>query len=434
MQSHSPNYERLRRALDEMPVVDAHEHYFNGRADGPIDIFALVAGSYAANDLAATSPVAKQAVDAILDESGEFGARYELFWPLYQKAGNTGYFKAIEAGMRLCWGLESYSRESLERAQAQINERRGGAFFETALQKHNIRAMLVDLFSPDDLIYFDLSDGEMREPIPGARLVFSMPEYHIGDIKARAEALAAAFGAPADTLGKYVDALREHIARCKQNGVVALKDQSAYDREIRFDRVQKAEAERAFSALMRGEQISDGDRLALSDYLFRALVEIAGELALPVQIHTGYLAGVNSGLMRRTDAAGLASVILDYPNTRFDLFHGNYPMDESVLFMAKNYANVSANLCWAHAINAHYSVELMKSLAVSVPANKVIAFGGDCSVIEHTVGYLEQARDNVAAAFGALIDAAWFSFPEAERIARMWLFDNANELYALGLA
>lgn len=42
----------------------------------------------------------------------------------------------------------------------------------------------------------------------------------------------------------------------------------------------------------------------------------------------------------------LLSVINDYKEVQFDLFHGNWPYMGEFLFLGKNYPNVHLDLCW----------------------------------------------------------------------------------------
>ena len=106
-------------------------------------------------------------------------------------------------------------------------------------------------------------------------------------------------------------------------------------------------------------------------------------------------------------------------------------MDE-YLFMGKNYPNVWLNLCWAHAIDPVYCVELMKRAVMAVPHSKLFAFGGDTGAIEWVAGYLVQAKDNVACALSELTESGWLNLDEAKRIAADWFFNNPNEFYGLG--
>jgi hypothetical protein len=107
-------------------------------------------------------------------------------------------------------------------------------------------------------------------------------------------------------------------------------------------------------------------------------------------------------------------------------------MDE-YLFLGKNYPNVTLDLCWVQTIDPLYSIELMKRAVMTVPMNKLMAFGGDDSTIEHIIGYLCIARDNIATALSELMDSGYLSLADAKEIAEHWLYRNPKELYRLNL-
>ena len=64
----------------------------------------------------------------------------------------------------------------------------------------------------------------------------------------------------------------------------------------------------------------------LDDYLFHAFMRMARDLDLPVQIHTGHMAGIRNDIVK-TNAVGLTKAIELHRDVRFDLFHANWPYD-----------------------------------------------------------------------------------------------------------
>lgn len=51
----------------------------------------------------------------------------------------------------------------------------------------------------------------------------------------------------------------------------------------------------------------------------------------------------------------------------------------------------------------------------------------------NTVGFLCQARDNVAYALSSLMECGWLSMEDAKEIACDWFYNNPNEIFKLGL-
>jgi predicted TIM-barrel fold metal-dependent hydrolase len=171
----------------------------------------------------------------------------------------------------------------------------------------------------------------------------------------------------------------------------------------------------------------------LGDYLFHQLMRYARDLDLPVQLHTGHMAGIRNRV-DKANAAHLASVLELHTRVQFDLFHGNWPYMGDVLFLAKNYPNVRLNLCWLPLIDPLYAVEFLRRAVMTVPHVKLHAFGGDYwDAPEYTVAHLELAREVVAAALTDLVEMGWLEEPEACHLAAAWLYDNPNAYYRLGL-
>ena len=114
----------------------------------------------------------------------------------------------------------------------------------------------------------------------------------------------------------------------------------------------------------------------LDDYLFHAFMHMAHELDLPVQLHTGHLAGFY-GDIRQANAAALANFLLLHRDVRFDLFHANWPYSGEILFLAKAYPNVTLDFCWTNAIDPIYCQNLFRQALSSVPHSKIHGYGAD---------------------------------------------------------
>jgi predicted TIM-barrel fold metal-dependent hydrolase len=139
------------------------------------------------------------------------------------------------------------------------------------------------------------------------------------------------------------------------------------------------DAERIFNRLTSDALRSAGypDELKpLDDYLFHAFLRMARDLDLPVQLHTGHLAGLYDDI-RKANAAQMADLFLLHRDVRFDLFHANWPYGGELLFLAKAFPNVVMNFCWAHAIDPLYCQTLMREAVSAVPHAKIHAFGSD---------------------------------------------------------
>ncbi len=235
-------------------------------------------------------------------------------------------------------------------------------------------------------------------------------------------------------LGDYLEALEKLVELSVARGVVCIKDQSAYRRSIGFGFPTTAEAEREFNLVMRNtyEYRGTAETKQLGDYLFNHVLTLAAAHGLPVQLHTGHMAGTGDEIAK-TNAVQLLPVINLHDNVLFGLFHGNWPYLDEYLFIGKNCPNVHLDLCWVHAIDPRYSAELIERAVMTLPHTKLHAFGGDTFMYELSIGYLEQAKDNVAYALSELVDMAWWTVDDACQVATDVFYENPRRFFGLGV-
>ena len=230
------------------------------------------------------------------------------------------------------------------------------------------------------------------------------------------------------TLDGLVAAVEDLIDRVVRLGAVGLKDHAAYTRGLSFGPPDRAAAAGELQRLLRGERYDAGAR-RLSDYLFHRIVQLSVDHRVPMVIHTGYLVGSADP---KANVRHLIPVIEAYPEARFDLYHLNYPWFEDLFAVLKRFPNTWANCCWAHIIDPAEATQFLRRALGTIPANHVSGFGGDfVSLPEPVLAHLDIALDNIAAVLGEAIQAKWCSRATALDVARLWLFENPRELYAL---
>jgi hypothetical protein len=236
------------------------------------------------------------------------------------------------------------------------------------------------------------------------------------------------------SLDEYLEAVFIVFKRCMERGTIGIKDQSAYSRVISYDLVPKSEAENQFNLLLADPRNSLGwpEGKPLNDYLFHEFMRFARELDLPVQLHTGHMAGIRNRV-DKTNAAYLASVLELHRDVHFDLFHGNWPYLGDILFLGKNYPNVAIDCCWLHIIDPDYASELLERSVLTLAHTKVHGFGGDYGdVPEFVAGHLQIAHENIAGTLTRLVERGWLEEEEALSLAADWLFNNPNRFFKLG--
>ena len=425
--SNAKYYPELRQYLDNLPVIETHEHYTKYQDSG--DALNFILDNYYMSDFLSAGGESALGADgeATIPKDLPEKERYELFLKYYKKSDKTAYARGMQEGLRICWGVGDIGDYEEFQAFAKKFKARDASVYDGFMEKMKIRAKVVDIF---DLA--DYADGK-AEYSKYCRFAFPLPSFH--DIHARQDIfrLQKYIGRAITCLDDYTEAFDVFLQKCVDFGVVCFKDQSAYRRPISYGNPARAEAETAFNDIIYNPRdVFGDDRVrALDDWLFQYAMRKAAKYGLPVQIHTGHMAGIRNDIVK-TNAAHLIPTIELHSDVRFDLFHGNWPYMDEFLFIGKNYPNAWLNLCWAQSIDPVYCVELMKRAVMTVPHCKLFAFGGDTFMIEWAAGYLSLARDNVACALSELAEIGWINIGEAKQIAADWFFNNPNEFFKLG--
>jgi hypothetical protein len=329
------------------------------------------------------------------------------------------------------YGEKEISPESLMRIRDKLIQPTRETY-DSLLDRANIKLMLSDVLGDLDSLkrfiegkFFDYNR---------IRFLFSLPQFHNN---VRSFDFLQKVGSLLDrhitSLEDYLESVFELIKRAKERGVVGIKDQSAYIRTLDYQLVPRYEAEKLFNRILSDPRNSLGwpESKPLNDYLFHQFMNFAKELNLPVQIHTGHMAGIRNRI-EKTNAVLLTNIFELYQDVKFDLFHGNWPYIGEILFLGKNYPNVHIDLCWVNIIDPIYSEELYSRAVLTVPHVKINGFGGDYfDVPEYIVCHLKIAKENMTRALVRLIKINWIDEDSAVEIARSWLFENPRSLFNL---
>ena len=128
------------------------------------------------------------------------------------------------------------------------------------------------------------------------------------------------------SLDDLIKAMNANIDTFKATGkLAAFKIGIAYQRDLVINDSSAHDADRAFSRIRNRKVFYDGiqqnsgavnaqEARPLADYLFHCLMQRANDQDIPVQIHTGYLAG-NWGSLGGTKALNLIPIFEKYDST-----------------------------------------------------------------------------------------------------------------------
>jgi hypothetical protein len=412
-----------------MPVVDCHDHASGrGKSD---DIVAFIAQGYFGSDLQSASSDGD--MRTMTDTSVPLADRWPAFRDAFRAARFTGYGRAVSRALERVFGTQPLSLAALKDMQARLPDYSQPAAYDAFYDEARIVARIADSWPSLDSLVAGTYEG-----LPKQRLAISLPSLH--GIRNRSD-----FAGMEQTLGRTVTSIDEYLQLCRDSfeywrraGAVCFKDQSAYSRSIAYGNPARSKAEAVFNRILEDPRYSaeyDPASNALSDYLMHEFMRMARDLAFPVQIHTGHMAGIRNDVAK-ANARGLRSLVEIHRDVQFDLFHANWPYGEDIVFLVKNYPNVAVDFCWTHIVDPVYSRRLLKQLVSCVPYTKIHGFGSDVGNAQPHIAWSHCmiAKENVASALSELVDDGYIQDQDALELGRAWLFDNPNRFFGLGLS
>ncbi len=418
----------LSEEIHAYPVVDTHEHYTFAVQE---DAFPRLLLDYALSDLLSAASLSCDTFEKdIFSNQISIEERAAMISRQFEKIRFTSYGKMLLEALRL---IHEFPEPVTDRSPGDVGTLLIGALkklntygserWDTLLDTYTtIEVKIVDQFNTDctDLIMKGALAVSSRD-----RLSFPLPSFHHLIAKHDIERLCRYTDTDIHSLSRYITVFGEYLQQAVDFGVCTVKDQCAYYRSLDFPKVSHSEAEVLFDRILSNPLalLNETEQLVLENYLFHSQLQIIDSLKLPVQLHTGHMAGIRNDV-RKANAIGLVSLLEEYRTIHFDLFHGNWPYMGEYLFVGKNYPNVSLNLCWAHAIDPEYTRELIRRAVKTVPYHKLIGFGGDTFHPAFTVVYERQAKQVIASTLDELVAEGWLGRSDSREIAHAMLYDN----------
>ena len=365
--------------------------------------------------------------------------RISTYWPMIR---TTGYGQAVTLGCKALFNLD-YSAENYntitEKLQSLLRAKSASEVYDYFVRaKSNIKWVLQDsYFAPGntDMLQADMYPGYYR-------FAWRMDGLFSISDATPIELLERLTGKNIHTLNNLVEAMNLNIDKFKVTGKLAtFKLGIAYARDLIIQNPTELDAEVAFNQLRYNKDArvsaQESDRnsdqvkyRALSDYMIHRLLQRASDEDVPVQIHTGYLAG-NWNALDGTKALHLIPVFQKYRKVRFDVFHASWPWTSELGAIAKNYPNVYPDMCWVWAMNPSESERTLAEWLDGIPFNKIFAFGSDTSLPWCSVGYSIQARLGIARVLEEKKRKGYFSETTAKEVAAAIMLQNGEHFHRL---
>jgi len=417
--------ESLREHVFSIPIIDTHEHIPDEgvACANRLGFFGLFE-HYVSSDLVSAG-MPRENLEALRNPDNGLTPqqRWALMADWWPYVRTTGYGRAMLEYLHQLFGVEDVNPDTVLELCRRIDEAHKPGWFRTVLKdRANIDKALVIRWPGQSVEV----DRELFRAVP------ILDHYAMVGTRADLAELEIESGGSIQTLDQLMNAQEERLESFTAKGIVAVKLFLAYRRTLQLDRYSKIEAGRVFDRLWLSQKLdlTLQDLKPLQDFMTRRLIGLAAERGLPIQIHTGLQEG-NGNFIENSKPTLLTSPFFDFPDARFDLFHAGYPWAGEVAALAKNFTNVYADLCWMPAVSPAFMARVLDEWIETIPANKILAVGGDSNYVEGAFGHCTIARRVVSDVLSRKVAGDYLTSAEAHWLAKRLLRENARELFRL---
>ena len=415
-------YEKIYEFISGLEVIDTHEHLplFEAQRDRDTDVLKEYLTHYFCRDLVSAGLPQKD-LERVQRMDDDIKTKWSIVAPCWEVARHTGYGRSLDIAVKRLYEIDGISGDTIEELDAKFRESLAPGWF---------RKVLKDVCRIKTCLVCDGLEEVEKEYFTRITAPPLFPQ-HIDDLRTVGEFA----GVKIISMDDWKVAVRKLIERIFAEGTAGLKFGFAYERSLSVENAPAYRAEEEWNALFGGRLLAGRDlrslpSKALQDHLIHNILRVADDMGIPVQVHTGIQEG-NGNFLANSDPILLNNLFLQYPNVKFDVFHIGYPFQHKLSALAKNFANVNIDMCWAHIISPEASVRALVEFLDAVPANKISAFGGDYCFVDGVVGHLEIARRNVARALAEKVRLDTFDVARACEIAKMVFFDNPARIFGI---
>jgi len=416
--------EIIEKKVFETPFIDTHEHLIDEserleciKPIIPCDDWTLLLNHYFSFDLISAG-ISKEQIDDLFSNQVSPINKWEIlkgYWPYLKNTASGIVFRNT---IRILYNIAEISGENILELQNRYEQTREKGFYKYIIQDiTNIKHCYVHSpiiackksESPDLLLHDIALNGLIQVVVKP----YSVPE-----------------SVKINSLSDWHSLIDWWFTEYSQIAT-GVKIGNAYFRRLDFERVKASEVEEIFKRKISVQIISPGEEKKLQDHLFWYCVDKATEYGLPVKMHTGQWAMNNVMNMHwvKDNPSDCASLCRQAPNTKFVFFHLCYPHYEEMISLAKSYSNAYMDMCWSWSINPLAAKDFLKKFILTVPNNKIFAFGGDDKIVENLVGHAYVARKGIAQALTELVDEKWITISNALELVDYLMYKNAVEIF-----
>jgi uncharacterized protein len=407
----------MRSALDAIPAIDTHSHLHTWpmlQGTREALFYSIWRGAY--TNRVATLPQRTPNETA--------SAWWIRATPVIANVQATGFFRYKLAAFRDLYGVdfESTDPAAIDALPRRVADNYGDRrwLYDVITERSNLELMIIDP-------YWAKLDYVPEYPFESFVLHVStlLDGFHRSEFAREPSAdpyrVAERIGVPVATLDDYLALLERLMGDAKRAGAVGLKSTRAYDRTLRFENVPRAAAAAVFGrprSSLSAQEIQE-----FQDFIMWRLVGQAAKHDLPFQIHTGH------GRLQGSNPLLLLDLIEANPQTKFVLFHGGYPwIGETGAIAMQHWRHVWVDTVWLPTISPRMARRALHEWLEVMPSNRLL-WGSDCFNAETIYAATKINREVIAEVLAEKVDRGDLREPDALRIGRQILRDNALEVY-----
>ncbi len=414
--------QQLLSELEGIKTVDCHSHTHLRRTyyeAGGFDLFSLM--GYFERDLASTAGIASGKGKILFQGAGTDEERWLRLKKVLGKSRNVSYWRHNLVVYQKLFGLKE--AELSDENWRLVNESIRQKSQDPSWYDHVTKDVCKLETQIRNVPWFEEWEEEYFTAILRMESALKLHET-----KTRRK-LERYLDVSIESLKEVKDALKGLVQRYLERGAVGIKLAHAYERTLHSVPVDEESAARIFNRALRGDNLATQDIKKLQDHIIFYLAELAQEMKLVFQIHTGVQA--NWGNIPDSDPLLLIPLLKTFPEVRFDLFHAGYPYSRMLGMLGKHYPNVWLNMAWMYVISIAASRQILSEWIDLVPGYRILGFGSDVRFPEMIYGHLQMARSCLADVLTGKVDSDFLSEEEAFNLSRKMFRDNGMELYGL---
>lgn len=414
---------RIKEYVNNLHVVDTHEHlrFQDSLGTWTSYDFMLLFIAYTSDDLVSAG-MSREEYNSLINDSISVADKWKIIEPYWNKTKNTAYSRNTLMIAKEVYGVNDLNSSTVELLSAKIKE---------AYKNPNWSSEVFDKAKID----YTISDGfwihgggpwELKND--KIRFVTRFDEY----LNLWSDELLKNLSKKAEyeikTLTDLENSLVKEFDWAVKKGVVGVKCGMAYLRPLNFEEVSRENAEKVFNELVKqGWSVNSKQ---LNDYMMHQIIKQAEKNNLPMIFHTGLQAG-NGNIIENSKPTHLVNLLRLYPKVNFVFYHGGFPYGGELTAIIKNFPNAWLDLSWLYIISPTYAKNYLHEWLEAIPANKIMAFGGDASGAEASYAHLVIAKQVVSQVLIEKVQTGYLKEQEAKDIAKMIFYDNAVNFYKL---